>query len=108
MTPAGFPHSEILGSMLGWQLPEAYRSLLRPSSAPGAKASTVRSSLLTTKMLASTVQFSNNTQPTTRADTRPEKTHPHGHTLLRFDLQCLLVVTFLKKKHSRVLSGPNS
>ena len=41
MTPAGFPHSEILGSQLGWQLPEAYRSLLRPSSAPGAKASTV-------------------------------------------------------------------
>ena len=65
MTPAGFPHSDTLGSQLGRQLPEAYRSPLRPSSAPGAKASTVRSSLLTTKMLASTVQFSNNTQTTT-------------------------------------------
>ena len=43
MTRAGFPHSEILGSQLGWQLPQAYRGLLRPSSAPGAKASTVRS-----------------------------------------------------------------
>jgi hypothetical protein len=42
MTGAGFPHSDILGSTLGWQLPEAYRSLLRPSSAPGAQASTVR------------------------------------------------------------------
>jgi hypothetical protein len=42
MTPAGFPHSDTPGSQLGWQLPEAYRSLLRPSSAPGAKASTVR------------------------------------------------------------------
>jgi hypothetical protein len=42
MTPAGFPHSEILGSMLGRQLPEAYRSPLRPSSASGAKASAVR------------------------------------------------------------------
>ena len=41
MTPAGFPHSDILGSQLGWQLPEAFRSLLRPSSAPGAQASTV-------------------------------------------------------------------
>jgi hypothetical protein len=41
MTGAGFPHSDILGSTLGWQLPEAYRSLLRPSSAPGAQASTV-------------------------------------------------------------------
>src|SRR3954470_18277593 len=39
--PAGFPHSEILGSQFGYQLPEAYRRFLRPSSAPGAKASTV-------------------------------------------------------------------
>ena len=38
---AGFPHSEILGSQLVYQLPEAYRRLLRPSSAPDAKASTV-------------------------------------------------------------------
>ncbi len=39
--PAGFPHSEILGSKLYYQLPEAYRRFLRPSSAPDAKASTV-------------------------------------------------------------------
>src|ERR1044071_173193 len=39
--PAGCPHSEILGSQFGYQLPEAYRRFLRPSSAPGAKASTV-------------------------------------------------------------------
>jgi hypothetical protein len=38
---AGFPHSEILGSRLDYQLPEAYRRFLRPSSAPDAKASTV-------------------------------------------------------------------
>jgi hypothetical protein len=38
---AGFPHSEILGSKLVYQLPEAYRRLRRPSSAPDAKASTV-------------------------------------------------------------------
>jgi hypothetical protein len=37
----GFPHSDILESQLGCQLLEAYRRLLRPSSAPGAKASTV-------------------------------------------------------------------
>jgi hypothetical protein len=41
MTRAGFPHSDTLGSQLGWQLPQAYRGLPRPSSAPGAKASTV-------------------------------------------------------------------
>jgi hypothetical protein len=41
MTPVGFPHSEIPGSQLAWQLPEAYRSLPRPSSPPGTKASTV-------------------------------------------------------------------
>ena len=40
-SPAGFPHSEILGSMSVYRLPEAYRRLLRPSSAPTAKASTV-------------------------------------------------------------------
>ena len=61
MSPAGFPHSEILGSTFGCQLPEAYRRLLRPSSAPGAKASTVCPYKLDHKvleMLASTVQFS--------------------------------------------------
>ncbi len=40
MTPAGFPHSDIPGSVLGCQLPRAYRRLPRPSSAPDAKAST--------------------------------------------------------------------
>ena len=40
-SPAGFPHSEILGSKSVYRLPEAYRRLLRPSSAPNAKASTV-------------------------------------------------------------------
>ena len=43
MTGAGFPHSDILGSKLGRQLPEAFRSLPRPSSASGAKAFTVGS-----------------------------------------------------------------
>ena len=38
---AGFPHSDILGSQFVYQLPEAYRRLLRPSSALHAKAFTV-------------------------------------------------------------------
>ena len=41
MTRARFPHSDTLGSQLVCQLPEAYRRLPRPSSAPDAKASTV-------------------------------------------------------------------
>jgi hypothetical protein len=41
MTAAGFPHSDILGSRFVCQLPEAYRRLRRPSSAPSAKASTL-------------------------------------------------------------------
>ena len=41
MTPDEFPHSEILGSKLCWQLPEAYRSLIRLSSAQRAKAFTI-------------------------------------------------------------------
>ena len=42
MTTGGFPHSDIPGSMDVWLLPGAFRSLQRPSSAPSAKASTVR------------------------------------------------------------------
>ena len=86
MTGARFPHSEIPGSKSGCRLPEAYRRLPRPSSAPDAKASTVcpkklehtkRSKQIADKqrhptpstgtrhhhlpeMLASTVQFSKN------------------------------------------------
>ena len=41
MTRAGFPHSDILGSRFVCQLPEAFRRLPRPSSAPSAKASTL-------------------------------------------------------------------
>jgi hypothetical protein len=48
MTTAGFPHSEILGSKPGCRLLEAYRRLQRPSSAPGAKTSTVCSYKLDT------------------------------------------------------------
>src|SRR2546421_11661495 len=41
ITSGEFPHSEILGSQDGQLLPQAYRSRPRPSSALGAKASTV-------------------------------------------------------------------
>jgi hypothetical protein len=40
--PAGFPHSDILGYSVRTQLPEAFRSVPRPSSAFDAKAFTVR------------------------------------------------------------------
>ena len=43
---SGFPHSEISGYIAYLQLPEAYRSLSRPSSAPSAKAFPLRSFLL--------------------------------------------------------------
>ena len=41
ITTRRFPHSEIPGSAIGQHLPRAYRSRPRPSSALGAKASTV-------------------------------------------------------------------
>jgi hypothetical protein len=41
ITSGGFPHSEISGSKVGQHLTRAYRSRPRPSSALGAKASTV-------------------------------------------------------------------
>src|SRR5690554_6907610 len=37
----GFPHSDIVGSVLVYQLPYAFRRLLRPSSPLIAKASTM-------------------------------------------------------------------
>src|SRR5690554_3587451 len=44
MPPRGFPHSDISGSCGCTPLTRAFRSVPRPSSAFGAKASTVRSS----------------------------------------------------------------
>ena len=46
LQPEGFPHSEIHGSKGYLLLPVAYRSLSRPSSPLRAKASTIRSYLL--------------------------------------------------------------
>ncbi len=42
-SPRVFPHSEICGYIAHLRLPAAYRSLSRPSSAPDAKAFTLRS-----------------------------------------------------------------
>ena len=49
ITTCGFPHSDIPGSKVGQHLPETYRSRPRPSSALGAKASTVCSCSLDRK-----------------------------------------------------------
>src|SRR3954467_8719890 len=53
ITSGGFPHSEIPGSKVGQHLTRAYRSRPRPSSALGAKASTVCSYSLDREELAS-------------------------------------------------------
>ena len=50
-SPWGFPHSEIRGYIAYLQLPAAYRSLSRPSSAPDAKAFTLCSSSLELPLL---------------------------------------------------------
>src|SRR5699024_1390820 len=55
LTVAGFPHSDILGSTPVYRLPEAYRRFPRPSSAPDAKASTMRSHTLTTPIRVSSM-----------------------------------------------------
>lgn len=79
MTRAGFPHSDILGSRFVCQLPEAYRRLQRPSSAPSAKASTLCPYKLdhknhSKKMLASTVQFSSYDRETATLTPAPTRT----------------------------------
>src|SRR5699024_6262986 len=55
LTVAGFPHSDILGSTPVYRLPEAYRRFPRPSSAPDAKASTMRSHTLTNPIRVSSM-----------------------------------------------------
>ena len=85
ITLARFPHSDILGSTLACQLPEAYRRLQRPSSALHTKASTERPKTPTkqkkqtthphntcrhAKMLASTIQFPNTTPTPQQTDSK--------------------------------------
>src|SRR6266496_3791765 len=81
MTGAGFPHSDTLGSQLGWQLPEAYRSLPRPSSAPDAKTSTVCPyTLTTTQNTQGQSQQTRCSRPlctSQRTTTHHQHTHPH-------------------------------
>lgn len=73
MTRTGFPHSDILGSRFVCQLPEAYRRLRRPSSAPGAKASTLCPYQLDHKNQRCSRPLCSS-QPTTR--THPENPAP--------------------------------
>src|SRR5680860_1469553 len=63
MTGARFSHSDIHGSTFAWQLPVAYRSLQRHSSASSAKASTFCPSTLAETMLALAMQFSTSHNP---------------------------------------------
>ncbi len=66
ITGAGFSHSEIRGSMPVQRLTAAYRSRPRPSSAPGAKASTVCPYYL-------------DGEPHARRSARGANTHKFGH-----------------------------
>ena len=81
-TLARFPHSDILGSTLACQLPEAYRRLQRPSSALHTKASTERPKTPTkqkTHTHTNPKTALNAPEPhTTTHHKQPEKTsHPH-------------------------------
>ena len=75
MTGARLPHSEIPGSTSGCRLPEAYRRLPRPSSAPDAKASTVRPKKLEHTKRSDTTK-PKNTPPTPAANPRKETPGP--------------------------------
>jgi hypothetical protein len=115
MTAARFPHSETPGSMPGCRLPGEYRRLQRPSSAPGAKASTVCPYKLGTlhtlqtsvtasqkqEMLASTVQFSKNRRNRSRIP--PIRRHTRLAVTEDPDTR-----PALKQDGRPVSSGPNS
>lgn len=53
----GFPHSEIFGSQLDRQLPEAYGRHPPPSSPPDAKASTKSPFQLITKFVVTQLEY---------------------------------------------------
>jgi hypothetical protein len=73
ITTRRFPHSEIPGSVIGQHLPRAYRSRPRPSSALGAKASTVCSCSLDQKehVVLSLWSFQGARGPAARRTRRP-------------------------------------
>lgn len=81
---AGFPHSEILVSTLGYQLHQAYRRFPRPSSAPTTKAFTMRPKTLTTIITVAAMTLTTlsarlkidtkNTDHTTRRDQHDSST----------------------------------
>ena len=77
MTSARLPHSETPGSQSGCRLPEEYRRLPRPSSAPDAKASTVRPQKLEHTRHIKKLQHKKKT-PTPPPETRKKG----GHNLL--------------------------
>src|SRR5699024_9134679 len=118
MTRGRFPHSDILGSQVGCHLPEAYRRLPRPSSAPCAKAATVRplelkatqrhnvEKMLTrcSRPLCSSQVTAPHPHPPTDAAAAPRRTshtpHPHHQPL---DDQAIPATV-----GSRAASHPNS
>ncbi len=84
MTGARFPHSETPGSQPGCRLPGEYRRLQRPSSAPGAKASTVCPKKLGTTKNTTNLLFRKETGDARvhcavlkkRTETSPRPPHP--------------------------------
>ena len=79
ITTRRFPHSDIPGSKVGQHLPRAFRSRPRPSSALGAKASTVCSCSLDSKehVFTAAMEFSR----CARASTSPREDASSGRSL---------------------------
>src|SRR5660397_129474 len=126
MTLARFPHSDTLGSQFACQLPEAYRRLQRPSSAPDAKASTVCSYKLKTKTkrCSRPLYSSQTTHPHPQppphrrpATSRPRTPTPHGLVVPHPNLSLIHIseptrlrrisyaVFCLKKKNQKTLTN---
>ena len=87
ITTRRFPHSEILGSTDGQLLPEAYRSRPRPSSALGAKASTVCPCSLDSKehVLLPLWSFQGARGPVAHEKNRPPNSDGHGDGLSKLN-----------------------
>jgi hypothetical protein len=102
MTRARFSYSEIRGSKLAWQLPTAYRSLQRPSSASSAKASTGCPLQLAETMLALAMEFPKNAP----GPTHPTLPEPEGPAVRHHDGP-ESVATFKATQCAHTADGPD-
>jgi hypothetical protein len=102
ITTRRFPHSEIPGSKIGQHLPRAYRSRPRPSSALGAKASTVCPSSLDHEehLCVAAMEFSRCTRtPVRQRENPPRRPVSQNSAAYATVIRCQTLVWLRRSSH---------